>query len=45
MYEIKELAQPIYEWLINNVNPHTQVIITLEQVRVTEDVLGVPMKE
>lgn len=45
MDEIKKLAQPIYEWLKNSGNPHTQVIITLEQVRVTEDILGLPMGE
>ncbi|MCH5297871.1 MAG: hypothetical protein J1E85_09400 [Ruminococcus sp.] len=45
MGEIEKLAKPIYDWIKENGNPHTQVIITSEQLRVTEDVLGIPMKE
>lgn len=45
MNEIEKLAKPIINWLKENGNPHTQVIITLEQLRVTEDVLGIPMKD
>ncbi len=43
--KIEELARPICDLIKTNGNPYTQVIISCEQVRVTEDVLGVPMKE
>lgn len=45
MEEIEKLAKPICDWIKENGNPHTQVIINFEQLRITEDVLGIPMKD
>ena len=43
--ELVELVKPICEWIEKYGNPHTQVQIAIDYMRVTEDVVGVPMNK
>lgn len=41
--QLEQLAKPIAEWIKKNGNPYTQVIITADKIRVTEDMVGIPL--
>lgn len=45
MEEIKELVKPLIEWLEKSGNPYTQITITIDHVRVTEDKFGFPVNK
>ena len=45
MHNLRDLAQPIRTWLESNGDPHVQVIISLNQIRVVSDLLGIPLSE
>ena len=45
MNNLRDLAQPIRTWLEANGDPHVQVIISLNQIRVVSDLLGIPLSE
>lgn len=48
MSEIKKLenlAKPLVEYLEKNHHPYTTIIITVDSVKVVEDVMSVPMKK
>lgn len=42
MKEIEALCTPIVEYLKENYDPYTNVIITYSNIRVTEDIMGIP---
>lgn len=42
--QLKELIAPVVEWLKKNGNPHTQIIVEIDCVKVTEDVFGFPVE-
>lgn len=45
---IKDLyltAKPLCDWLKENGNPHTMIIVEGNRVRVTEDVMGFPVND
>ena len=42
---LKEYALPICEHLAQNATPYTTVVINSSEIRVMEDVLGIPAKE
>lgn len=42
MNELEKLAKPLVDYLRNNYNPHTTIVITDERVVVVEDVMGIP---
>lgn len=44
MEQLKELIAPVVEWLKKNGNPHTQIIVEIDCVKVTEDVFGFPVE-
>ncbi|MEG2789124.1 MAG: hypothetical protein RR942_15030 [Romboutsia sp.] len=41
--ELEELCKPIALYLMKNYHPYCQVIITDNQVRIVQDVLGIPI--
>lgn len=43
MNELEKLAKPLVDYLRNNYNPHTTIVITDERVSVVEDVIGIPL--
>lgn len=45
MNNLRDLAEPIRVWLESNGDPHVQVIISLDQIRVVSDLLGIPLSE
>lgn len=45
MEQLKELIAPVVEWLKKNGNPHTQIIVGIDCVKVTEDVFGLPVND
>ena len=45
MEQLKELIAPVVEWLKKNGNPHTQIIVEIDCVKVTEDVFGLPVND
>lgn len=42
--EIKELAQPLIEYIKNNYHPHTKIIIEDDFVEVVETIYGIPIE-
>jgi alkaline phosphatase len=42
--ELKELCQPVVDWLKKNHDPHTEVHITAEHIDLMESVIGIPVK-
>lgn len=45
MEKLKKLAEPLIEYLKENHNPHTSIVITGERIVVVEDVMSIPNKE
>lgn len=45
MNNLRDLAEPIRAWLESNGDPHVQVIISLDQIRLVSDLLGIPLSE
>lgn len=41
--ELSELAEPIQKFLLENYHPHSAVIITLDDIKVVETSLGMPL--
>lgn len=41
--ELSELAKPIQMFLLENYHPHSAVVITLDDVKVVETSLGIPL--
>lgn len=41
--ELKELAQPLQEWLIKNYDPMCTIIIRDGKVKVISDLLSIPL--
>lgn len=39
---LEDLAKPLVQYLRENHNPHTSIVITEERVVVVEDVIGIP---
>ena len=42
---LDKAAKPLIEWLKKYGNPHTSIIIEIDRVRVTEDLIGLPVKD
>ena len=42
--ELKELRQPVVDWLKKNHDPHTEVHITAEHIDLMESAIGIPVK-
>ncbi|AND84231.1 hypothetical protein CTDIVETGP_1589 [Clostridium tyrobutyricum DIVETGP] len=40
---LKELCNPIVDYLKNNYNPHCTVIITDVEIKLVEDKIGIPI--
>ena len=40
--EFEKLATPLYEWLVENTNPHTAIIIDWDNIRLVSDEVGIP---
>lgn len=40
--ELEALVKPLIDFLRNNYNPHTAILITDDRVTVVEDVLSIP---
>lgn len=45
MNDLRDLAKPIRKWLESNGDPRVQVIISLNQIRVVSNLLGIPLSE
>ena len=43
--QLETLARPLIDLLREQYNPHCQIIIESDRVRIVEDVVGVPVKE
>jgi hypothetical protein len=43
--QLETLAKPLVNLLREQYNPHCQIIIESDRVRIVEDVVGVPVKE
>ncbi|AEW58607.1 TPA: hypothetical protein ACOQ34_005668 [Bacillus cereus] len=43
--QLEMLAKPLVNLLRENHNPHCQIIIDSDRVRIVEDVVGVPVKD
>ncbi|HDR3487783.1 MULTISPECIES: hypothetical protein [Bacillus cereus group] len=43
--QLESLAKPLVDLLREQYNPHCQIIIDSDRVRIVEDVVGVPVKE
>lgn len=43
--QLETLAKPLVNLLREQYNPHCQIIIESDKVRIVEDVVGVPVKE
>lgn len=41
--ELSELAEPIQRFLLENYHPHSAVVITLDDIKVIETSLGIPL--
>lgn len=41
--ELSELAEPIQRFLLENYHPHSAVVITLDDIKVVETSLGIPL--
>ena len=42
---LKEMAEPLMEYLVDNCHPHSAVIVTAERMAVIETVLSIPATE
>lgn len=42
--ELYHAVKPLYDWLKKHGNPHTTIVVESHQVRVVEDVIGVPIE-
>lgn len=42
---LEELCKPIIEYIKENYNSHTEVVITLDGITVKQDIKGIPSKE
>ena len=42
--KLKEVCKPIVEYLNENFDPHTTIMITSDCVKVCQDVYGVPIE-
>lgn len=42
--ELKIITKPIVDFLKENYNPHTTIVITNDYVKVLSDAMGVPIK-
>ncbi len=42
--ELAELCKPITKYLRESHTPYCNIIISYDQIRVTEDILGIPIK-
>lgn len=43
--EIERISKPIIEYIKNNYNPHTTVIINEDCIKVVSDEVNIPYKE
>lgn len=41
---LRDLCKPICEYINEHYDPHTQIIITDDHVKVTRDEIGIPVK-
>jgi len=41
--ELQKLSKPLMQFLQTNTNPHTQLIIDFERIRISEDVVNIPI--
>lgn len=41
--DLAKLAEPIQRFLLENYHPHSAVVITLDDVKVVETSLGIPL--
>ena len=41
--ELSELAKPIQKFLLENYHPHSEVVVTLDDVKVVETSLGISL--
>jgi len=42
--QLKEMAQPIADWLHTNFHPHATVTITDTFIKLSEDTIGIPAR-
>lgn len=42
--ELQEISKPILEFLKNNYNPHTTVIISEDGIKVVSDEINIPIR-
>ncbi len=45
MESLKEIVAPAIQWLKDNGNPHTRIVVTMDRVLVTEDVCSLPVND
>lgn len=43
--EFKTVVEPVCEWLRKNGNPHTNIIIGTDYVKIVTDILGMPISD
>lgn len=43
IYELSELAEPLQKFILENYHPHSAVVVTLDDVKVVETSLGIPL--
>ena len=41
--EFEKLVTPLYEWLQDNYNPHTSIIIECGFAKIVQDTMGIPL--
>lgn len=42
--ELEEITKPIIEFLKNNYNPHTTVVISEDSIKVVSDEISIPIR-
>lgn len=45
MESLKEIVAPAIQWLKDNGNPHTRIVVTMDRVLITEDVCSLPVND
>ncbi len=44
-WELEKLCRPVAEWLEKNGDPYTTVEITVDHIRVKQDIMGIPVEK
>lgn len=45
MDELEKISLPLIDYLKNNYNPHTEIVIKMDSVEVKQNVAGIPINK